>query len=257
MKFAVNLYFANGDTKQRLNLIKNTGYDGVLLGMNEDFQTMTVTEQLGYCKEIGLEISMVHANYDGSILNEFWEKDSAIGDEIADDIIRQIQKIKDYNIKNFVIHVCGDDKCKTNEYGIMRLKKILNLCEEINMNLCIENLFIASQLDYIYENIKSKNLKFCYDSGHENFLTPNENLAERFSKFLTATHLHDNHGSRDEHKILGTGTVNQEYLAKSLAKADLEFLTAEIKYYNEGVLQEQILKDNMEVLKNLAKKMNV
>lgn len=257
MKFAVNLYFANGDTKQKLNLIKSTGYDGVLLGMNEDFQTMSVTEQLNYCKEIGLEISMVHAKYDSSILNEFWEENSAIGDEIADDIIRQIQKIKDYNIKNFVVHVCGDDQCKTNEYGIMRLKKILKICEEINMNLCIENLFLANQLNYIYENIKSKNLKFCYDSGHENFLTPNANLASRFSEFLTVTHLHDNHGSRDEHKILGTGTVNQEYLAKALAKADLEFLTAEIKYYNDGISQEKILKENLEVLKNLAKKIHV
>lgn len=257
MKKAINLYFCAKRTDEKLRLIKSAGYDGVLLGVNEKNETMTLAEQIELMKKLGLEISMIHCAYDESKLNYIWEN-GEIGDEVESDLLLQIEKIKDFgeNI-NFVIHTCGSKLCDTSEVGLSRIKRILNVCEKYNVNLCIENLYLASQVEYIFKNLKSKNLKFCYDSGHENFLTPGERLARKYSNLLAVTHIHDNHGQTDEHMIIGNGTINQDELAEDLAKADCQFLTAEIKYFGKNDSAEKVLKDNLVALNKLENKINL
>lgn len=257
MKKAINLYFCELDTKTKLEEIKSAGYGGVLLGVNEKNETMTLAEQIELMKKLGLEISMIHCKYDGSKLNYLWEN-GEFGDEVERDLINQIEKIKDFGVNvNFVVHTCGNKFCKTNKIGIVRIGRILKVCEKYNINLCIENLYLASQVKYIFKNLKSKNLKFCFDSGHENFLTPGERLEKKYANLLVTTHIHDNNGLKDEHMIIGRGTINQDKMAEDLAKSNSEFLTAEIKYFGGKVSVKEILKDNLTALNELDKKINM
>lgn len=257
MKKAVNLYFCGLDTKTKLDAIKNAGYDGVLLGVREDVETMTLEEQVKYCKAIGLEISMIHCQYLEKNLNSLWEENSKIGDEVEKDLLSQIEKIKNFGVKDFVIHTCGSRECKSTKFGLERIKRILEFCEIYNIHLCIENLYLESQVRYIFENLKSPDLKFCYDSGHDNYFSHGSSLSSDFASLITATHIHDNHGGADEHLILGRGNINQEELAKSLAKSNEEFLTAEIKYYDKSANIKDVLKENLEALNNLEQKINM
>lgn len=257
MKKAVNIYISLNDTFEKLDAIKKAGYDGVMLTNYVKPESADIQTQINYCKKIGLEISMVHCRYNGKILKELWEAHSEVGDEIVNDLINQVNTINGFGIKNFVIHAIGDDEAENTIYGLKRIEKLLAVCEKYKINLCIENLFSDSQIKYIFDNIKSPYLKFCYDSGHENFLTPNANLAVKHSSVLATTHLHDNHGKTDEHLILGLGTIDQDKLAKALAKANLEFLTAEIKFRGQVLTHEELLqklKLNLEALNKLENK---
>lgn len=251
MKRAINLYLMNGDTKEKLDNIKNIGFDGVLLGIYSKNETMNLFEQIEYCKKIGLEISMIHCSYEEKLLNELWVNGSKIGIQVTNDLIQQIESIKNYNVKNFVIHTCGSKNTLTNICGLKRLKKILKVCEKYDINLCIENLYSAEQIKYIFDNLKSKNLKFCYDCGHENFLTQNANFVEEYANILNTTHVHDNHGETDEHLILGNGNIDIFKLARNLAKCNFDFLTAEIKTFNNNCSQVEILKNTYNSLVNL------
>lgn len=254
MKKAVNIYMSLNDTFEKLDAIKAAGYDGVLLSDHDVSETMSLEEEIAYCKKIGLEISMVHCSYKSNILNELWEESSNIGDEITNDLIKQVERIKDFNISNFVIHTCGNKEAKNTAAGLKRIEKLLAVCEKYKINLCVENLFLDGQVRYIFDNLKSPYLKFCYDSGHENFLTPNANLAVDYSKILSTTHIHDNHGETDEHLILGLGTIDQDKLARSLAKANFEFLTAEIKFRGQVLSEDELnekLKLNLDALNKL------
>jgi sugar phosphate isomerase/epimerase len=253
MKKAINLYLINGlDTQEKLNAIKRVGYDGVLLSMDNERETMSLNEQIAYCKDIGLGISMIHCKYYEPWLNGLW-LDEGDGDLAENFYIKQIQQIKDFKGANFVIHTNGGYDVQNTDIGMQRLKKLLNYCEKYGINLCIENLYSAGQVDYIFANLQSQNLKFCYDSGHENFLTPGFDLAAKHVDRLNVTHLHDNHGKIDEHLVLGEGNIDLNKLAHNLSKCNIEYLTAEIKLGDNFDSYESILKLNLMVLENLDK----
>lgn len=251
MKKAINLYFINGDTKEKLDNIKNAGFDGVFLGVYDKNETMTLEEQVEYCKQIGLGISMIHCSYIEPKLNGLWVEDSADGEFTENDLLEQIERIKSLGVKDFVIHTNGSFEAQNSKAGLKRIKNILSACEKYNLNLCIENLYVKEQVEYIFENLQSKNLKFCYDCGHENFLTPNCGLVEKYGDILTTTHIHDNHGSKDEHLTLGEGTLDKIRLAKLLSKCNFEYLSCEVKSSNPEQSQQELLENNFKALTEL------
>ncbi len=251
MKKAVNLYFYGGNTKDKLDAIKNAGYDGVLLSAHTVNETMTIQEQLLYCEKIGLEVPMVHCQYNPSKLDSFWNEQSEIAEEVVNDYISQIESISGKNVENFVIHLSGFEPGKTSKIGLERIKKILEICKKNNIKLCVENLEYPKQTDYIFKNISHENLYFCYDSGHKNCFSPNSKIAHKYFSILSATHIHDNFGSHDVHIILGLGTTKIKTLAKELHKSNCKFLTAEIKYKNSDLPVSEILKNNLDALNNL------
>ena len=59
---------------------------------------------------------------------------------------------------------------------------------------------------YIFQNISHPLLKICYDSGHKNCLTPNLQICEKYGKYISVLHLHENDGKSDEHKKLSIGS---------------------------------------------------
>ena len=255
MKKAVNSYLLKGDTKFKLDLIKKVGYDGVLLGVCGEEETISLEEQVLYCKAIGLEISMIHCSYNKTKLNSLW-LEGRDGDDFIDDLINQVERIKNMEVKNFIIHTNGTDSAINSLIGLKRIQNLLKVCEKYDINLGIENLLIESQVKYIFDNLKSKHLKFCYDCGHENLLIKNVRYAEEYSKYLTTVHLHDNYGEFDEHRILGEGNINKEMLAKSLSGVDLEFLTLEIRFKEEVEKLEDYLTKGLDALKNLENRIN-
>lgn len=254
MKKAINLYFYGGDTKTKLDAIKSAGYDGVLLGMYTDTETMSITEQLEYCKNINLEVSMIHCQYNPELLNNFWDKDNEIANEILNNFINQVESISGFGVKNFVVHLSGTTTPKTSIYGLERIKKLLDVCQKNNIRLCVENLEYPKHVDYIFKNINHPMLYFCYDSGHKNCFSKYSKIAKKYSKILSATHIHDNFGSHDDHIILGLGKTNLNELASELSQSNCEFLSAEIKYKNSSMPMYEILKLNLEKLNILDEK---
>lgn len=258
MKKAVNLYLIVANTKMKLNLIKKAGYDGVLLGVSHSNETMTLNEQVDYAKSLGLEISMIHSRYIEPFLNDIWKEDQ-VGELVTNDLISQINFVSNYKLKNFVVHTCGSKTVKNTKIGLERIKRILDACKKNNMNLCIENLYSEKQIDYIFKNIHDDSLKICFDSGHNNFLTPKSKILENYFDKITTTHIHDNHGEKDEHLILGEGNINTKKLAEGLSKCNLEFLTAEIKFKHKKLSSQELflkLQENLKMLENLDKQIN-
>lgn len=251
MKKAINLYFTNGDTKEKLDNIKKTGFDGVVLGVWDKSENMKLDEQVEYCKKIGLGISMIHCAYDENT-NNLWSN-SKEGDKFERDIIEQIKSIKDYNNRYFVIHTNNSPAVEYTKFGLERINRILQYCEKYNIVLCIENLNVSNTVDYIFKNIKSEYIALCYDSGHENCFTPNADYLLRYSNLLKTVHIHDNDGTADQHKILGEGTIDIDYLASRLSKCNFEYLSTEIKHFDNNTSQLAVLTKALESLKNLEK----
>ena len=59
----------------------------------------------------------------------------------------------------------------------------------------------------------------CYDCGHGNMIPDGLDNLELLKDRLISVHLHDNNGTADQHKIMFTGTVDWERLARIMAKS--------------------------------------
>jgi sugar phosphate isomerase/epimerase len=84
---------------------------------------------------------------------------------------------------------------------------------------------------------------FCFDIGHAHF---GQGVAESFEIMkdkIRSTHLHDNHGERDEHLWIGEGTINWEEAMSLLRSAPqvpamlLEISGELVKDIQEGAAQ--------------------
>lgn len=80
------------------------------------------------------------------------------------------------------------------------------------MRVAVENVFDEDPeaLGMLIERINDPRFGFCFDTGHFNLFStvPMEAWFERLGKHLVEVHLHDNSGSDDAHKALGTGTID-------------------------------------------------
>ncbi|MCX5804440.1 MAG: sugar phosphate isomerase/epimerase [Proteobacteria bacterium] len=99
--------------------------------------------------------------------------------------------------------------------------------------VALENIFEETPSTFIalFHHFKDKNLFFCFDSGHFNLFTTVslERWLTPLKDRIREMHLHDNHGSTDEHLPIGRGTFPFRELKAFLSQANGNIIyTAEI-----------------------------
>lgn len=162
-----------------------------------------------------MQIENIHAPYEKS--NTLWLNDGLNSSEIVEQYKGCIMDCAHYHIPTLVIHLTeGDYPPTPSQIGLDRFKYIVEFSEKKGVNIALENLRRPDYLDFIFTNINSARLGFCYDSGHENCYTSNVDLLERYGNKLVALHLHDNSGKEDEHKIPGEGNINWSSVAEKI-----------------------------------------
>lgn len=237
MKKGIDLYMSNEiDAKKKIQMIKDAGFESIFSAIYKS-EKISVEKQTDLIRKQGLAIPMIHCSYDGPNLLYFWQED-ARGEEIERSYARQIKLTSKLKIKNLVIHLNNEFNPPLSEIGLNRIRRLLKVCERYRINFCIENLYDQAQLEYVFKNIRHRNLKICFDCGHKNFLTPDFAIVEKYHKKITALHLHDNNGITDEHKILGEGNIDLDNLAKTLSLITKNVhLTLEIRRMTSGSLK--------------------
>lgn len=78
--------------------------------------------------------------------------------------------------------------------------------------MALENLDSIQHPDYIYENIKSEYLGFCYDSRHEYFNHRDSDCLSRYGNKLFAVNLNDNCGDDDTHLLPYDGDIKWDII---------------------------------------------
>jgi sugar phosphate isomerase/epimerase len=92
--------------------------------------------------------------------------------------------------------------------AVADVRRILDSCRELGVRLAVENLagpaHVPAFFDALFERFAPDELGFCYDSGHA-LLTGRQDLVVRYAGRLAATHLHDNDGTGDQHRLPSEG----------------------------------------------------
>jgi len=99
--------------------------------------------------------------------------------------------------------------------------------------IMLENVFEEEPLSFLelFKCMKPKNMYFCFDSGHFNLFTKVslEVWLSQLGNYVREMHLHDNHGTRDDHFPIGEGIFPFRELKGFLkARGDEIVLTAEV-----------------------------
>lgn len=186
------------------------------------------------CEDEGIKLWQMHAPLELDVADSEPDKRKA-----------DIQTVKDWieysaelGLHNLVIHPGGRQRAKTEE----EKKQILMLnmdafsllgeiAERFNVRLCIENMqeregqdpwrlgARISDINELIDAVGSEALGICFDSSHANVTKLDFSKAIHECGFrLMATHISDNDGSGDQHKLPYYGNINWQAVVSTMKK---------------------------------------
>jgi sugar phosphate isomerase/epimerase len=89
---------------------------------------------------------------------------------------------------------------------------IVKKAEKLNIKIAFENIFdrMPDDLKELVLMASSKNVGVCFDIGHYNMFSalPMREWFEKLGEYIIECHIHDNDETADQHKPLGTGTLD-------------------------------------------------
>jgi sugar phosphate isomerase/epimerase len=111
------------------------------------------------------------------------------------------------------------------EYALESLEAIMEKADQLDLLICLENLFpkahsLVEPEDFADIFVKFPNLKMTLDTGHAHIEDTEGKRAvkfiERFPDRIEHIHVSDNFGEADNHLPVGAGTVNFNEIVKAL-----------------------------------------
>ena len=221
----------------RLAAIKNAGFDETMFWWGDEYESTDGSRFELYDNAIKLGLGVNTCHFPSTHADLLWYDN--------DDATRYVKQFDtackecgERGIKNLVLHLTLRlITPPPNEHGIVNFAKMLNSAEKYGVVIAIENTRFLNYNDIILQNFTSPYIGFCFDSGHANCYTPNEDPLTKYGKMLVTTHIHDNRGATgddkpDEHHLMGEGIVDFDKVFAKLKKWDVKRLNLE-SYCNQ------------------------
>ena len=230
--------FYDEPPEQRLAAIRDAGFDETMFWWGVEFEATDGSrlKLFDTATRLGLEVNTCH--FPSTHSDHLW-----YGGEVGDSYVKQFdeacRECGERGIANLVLHLTRRTITpEPNEYGFVNFERMLDSAEKYGVTIALENTRFLRYNDVILQHFASQNIGFCFDSGHANCYTPNEQPLEKYGKMLVTTHLHDNEGATgsekpDQHHLMGEGTVNFDKVFDGLKKFNAKHLNLE-SYCNES-----------------------
>jgi len=207
--------------KERYELIKNTGFDGVLLWWSNGFGRDCLGQNdyrkgPQVAREAGLFIENIHVPVQNQ--NNLW-LDNLDGEALTDCYLQCVSDCAEFEIPTMVVHLPNEDN-KYNILGLDRIKKIADKAEKLGVNVALENLRNFSNLSYVLDQVDSHRIGFCYDCGHHYSHYPDHDLLSMYGSRLMALHLHDDNGSYAQHGLPFDGSIDWHRTMKNIGETN-------------------------------------
>jgi sugar phosphate isomerase/epimerase len=109
------------------------------------------------------------------------------------------------------------------EYAITSLEHLRFFAKPLGVTVLAENIAnevaTPERLQEIVTMAHFEDIGFCFDIGHAHFGDGVRQSFELMKDKIRSTHLHDNHGERDEHLWVGEGTIDWDEAMSLLRSA--------------------------------------
>ncbi len=198
---------------ERYRLIKDAGFDCVMLWWSDKFgRGEGYRQDAELARSAGLSIENMHAPVHEQ---NFLFADCAEGESVFRDYLQCIDDCNTFRIPTVVIHL-PDDEFPLSETGMKRLGIMTERAERYNINIAFENLRNVSNTALVLRLFSSPFVGSCYDSCHHANYTPDIDLPTEYGKRLKAIHLHDNGGSRGQHRLPFDGKLDWDAVTRKI-----------------------------------------
>jgi len=229
-------YFS--DFQQRLDHIKEAGFDGLMLWWEDDEGTWSYSrrQMADMTRDAGLEVFNVHiADIDHNFL---WHEERTIREKHMFLIRDTICEMAEAGLDHLVIHLCESDNVPPpGKYLFQSIEYLIPFAEENKVTLSLENTWRADYLEAVWKEFPCAGLGFCFDSSHANLRNQFDLLKNHHGK-LTALHLSDNDGLKDRHWLPFDGEIDfatlvTPYLKQTTVPYTMELLGAKERYLDD------------------------
>ncbi len=205
---------------ERLKYIKETGFDATTLWWEDEiceklgFKNIRKEEMPQMVRDNGLYLDNVHVPFENC--DNFWSESKVKRENIINQHLEWLEDCAKYDVPVMVMHIT--DRSNLPEVpkreGIKSIEKIVRKAEELKIKIAVENISRPYYLEYLFTELKSDYLGFCYDTSHDWLYSNNKaEILENWQHILFATHLSDNDGKFDRHWLPGEGIVQWNDLA--------------------------------------------
>jgi len=184
------------------------GFEGEIL---YNFTKDDFKEKAGLLEQEGLHCTL-HAPF-GDLSPG--ARDKQILEATRDKLRRCFELVEIFKPRSVVCHLNYEEKIHSYhldewfQNSLATWREFLAIAEEQNTTIMFENTYEKSPDMHkrILETLNSPRARFCLDTGHLMAFAQNSwhNWLPSLENHLGQLHLHDNHGSRDEHLPIGAG----------------------------------------------------
>jgi len=142
----------------------------------------------------------------------------------------------------------GDDiKARVREATRQSLEEIDDRLQGSELSVALENMPPASwsicyDAKELLSLISGTKIGICYDIGHAHIAGSTQSFLESDVPVINL-HLHDNHGSSDEHLPLGSGNIDIEFILRALGERYKGDFIIESRTLKEGLMSREILQE--------------
>lgn len=213
--------------KERYRLIKEAGFDGVLLWWSDGFGRNCLGRNdyrngPQIAREAGLFIENIHTPVQNQ--NDLW-LDNLDGEALMDCYLQCVEDCAEFEIPTMVVHLPDEDN-PYNTLGLDRIKRVAEKDEQLGVNIALENLRNLANLSYVLEQVDSLHIGFCYDCCHHNNYNLGDDLLSLYGSRLMAIHLHDNGGTYAQHQLPFDGMIDWPRTMKKIEATNYSGATA-------------------------------
>jgi sugar phosphate isomerase/epimerase len=226
-----------GDPSPYLKHIAEAGFSHIhwCHHWNTDFlySRWEIEEIKKWLREYGLRLLDLH----GSAGNEkCWTSSQEYQRLAGVELVRNRIEMTAYLSADVVImHVPGDPESAAVRRSLDELQPF---ARERNVRIAIENGKFEA-IARLLSEYDPQYLGLCYDSGHGNKDGNGLDHLESLKDRLISVHLHDNDGTGDQHRLLFTGTVDWNRLARIIAESSYaKCVSMELSMGNSGFQDE-------------------
>lgn len=217
--------------EDRLRQIRRAGFDSVMFWWGDEFEETDGNRyDLVKCAfQNGLSVNTIH--FPSTHSDYLWRPE--ICESYVDEIIAALRDCAKFGAENLVMHTTR--KLITppyNEAGLDALYRAVRVAEAEGVNIAVENTRFPVYNKYIYDNLRSRRLTLCYDTGHEHCYTKDWDILSAFGDKISTTHIHDNDGQSDQHHLIGEGNIDFGKIFARLRERNVKYYNLE-SYCNE------------------------
>lgn len=202
--------------EERLGLIAGAGFDSTCLwlGREEELVARGNADRMpSLARDAGLKIDNVHASFERC--NFLWSESQEESEIIKREYRAALSFCNSHSIGKLVVHVArGTTPPPQTDEGLKTLGELVSYAEDRDLILALENTARPDYIDFVFSNLQSSHLGFCYDSSHDFLKGQSQGgILKKWGYLLVTTHLSDNKGESDDHMMPEDGQIDWSKIA--------------------------------------------